>query len=280
MNGFGAISNCGFCDSTLAVWTLLFNDKIFVPFGKNEYEAWVKSFEYYGVLRAADFHNWLIPIDDFRYSNSVEEYLDRREFIKVYKTKTNNSFRTNTSADQSFIELSYLLELAANEEVTVSLKRAEYALIGELTVIDSISTTSYFESDERPIIFPDLTGIDLPTIIKLRKSGFHKRFIEYCEELKILKDKSSRDNKVLIDLFETVSSVKPNLTETILKGIASNFPVEMKFNPASLAILSGDIERCKKLKKESGWLFFLSEVNAARGNNLVIQGPGGAGLDS
>lgn len=269
MNDFGAISNSGFNDSTLAVWTLLFNDKIFMPFGKNEYEAWVKSFEYYGVLRAADFHNWLIPIDDFRYSDSVEEYLDRRKFIKAYTTKTNDSFRVYMSADQSFIELSYLLELAANEEVTVSLKRDEYTLVGELTVIDSISTTSYFESEERPVIFPDLAGIDLPTIIKLRKSGFRQCFTEYCEDLKDLKGNSRINSKVLSDLFKTISSVKPNLTETILKGIASNFPVEMKFNPASLTILGGDIEKCKKLKKESGWLFFLSEVNAARGNNVL-----------
>jgi hypothetical protein len=110
---------------------------------------------------------------------------------------------------------------------------------------------------------PDLNSLSWERVLELRH---HPKLADFRKKLDTLqkeldgKDASAAAQLLqeleLKDLREFAMLCKPQRRECILRGLASNVPLPIPVNPASIVLSGMEIKRTYQLDKRFGWLYF------------------------
>jgi hypothetical protein len=121
---------------------------------------------------------------------------------------------------------------------------------------------------------PDLESQPWEKIVELRYHPFLGSFRDKVNELhaKISAgDKGSISELVdeifLADMEKMIRLFRPSTSRTIVKGIASNVPLPIPINPASVVFALQDVMKERDIKGKYGWLYFLLDLEAPRSSS-------------
>lgn len=114
---------------------------------------------------------------------------------------------------------------------------------------------------------PDMRALPWERILDLRSHAFLEHFRRKITEL-VTALRSDVEHTIvesvreieLHDLSKLVRLVEPSPRKTILKFIASNFPLPIPVNPASVGIGLKEIKEAYERKEQFGWLYFLMDL--------------------
>ena len=115
---------------------------------------------------------------------------------------------------------------------------------------------------------PDLSNYSWDKIIELRNHQYFQNFREkiVCLNLQISTNNSKTAIEIIDeltnrDIKEIINLFKPSLKNSIVRGIASNFPLPIPINPLSIYFSGKEIKRDIDISNKYGWLFFLIDVS-------------------
>jgi hypothetical protein len=66
------------------------------------------------------------------------------------------------------------------------------------------------------------------------------------------------------DMAEMVHYFRPSKAATVVKGILSNLPLPIPFNPFSAGQAVADVLRDQRVGDRFGWLYFLMDLEGKR----------------
>lgn len=115
---------------------------------------------------------------------------------------------------------------------------------------------------------PDLSSFSWDDVVELRHHTFFSEFRRKMEDLQRILD--SGDSRSVQQLVEDISrmdmerafrSFQPSPIKSLIKTIASNFPLMIPINPISLVLNGRKIKRELDFSRKYGWLYFLFDLD-------------------
>lgn len=259
-NDIGIISLAGMLDSFTFTWALLAHRKLILPLTPCAFKQWVNKYSEYGNVNNRELNSWLYPSESLVQSNVK---LNPVTFSRAYHA-LKPCYKVYNSRQQTQIILENILQFVTSNSACLNLVHEEYKLLGKITNLKENFKMKAKNLRPVEILCPDLEGISMEGILKLRKSEFLSLFWEFIDSLENHKgDLSKIDKQIISNILELVRTVKPNVKETIFKGIIGNLPSPIVVNPAAIASSVNEVEQQIELKKKHGWLFFLADMERA-----------------
>lgn len=154
----------------------------------------------------------------------------------------------------------YWMLLNAKENCTFLPMTIEQCMLNEIFKTATDVKFSNFKNIITTMI-PDISGYSWDEIIELRHHNFWLQFRKKITDL----SESNRDKKLEQDIFEEIVKkdlldmieyFRPNVSKNIVKGIASNIPLPIPINPASIVCAGHDIMKEIDFNKKYGWIYF------------------------
>lgn len=110
-------------------------------------------------------------------------------------------------------------------------------------------------------IIPDISEYSWNEIIELRNHHYWEQFRKKISALNSDRLDSMTAHEVFNevvykDLVEMAKNLRPTVKSNIVKGVISNIPLPIPFNPVSLICTGSDIIKEIDFEKRYGWLYF------------------------
>lgn len=130
------------------------------------------------------------------------------------------------------------------------------AFAAKRRIFGRISRATEAQLEELTIAIPSLEKIEWEHVYELRKNPYISNFRDWING----NANPRRADEVQQGLWSAFSDIVPKKKSTILKGIASNIPMPIPINPASLAIAANDVRNVANFQKQHGVSIFLHDL--------------------
>jgi hypothetical protein len=263
-NELAILSYAGMYTPSLMTWACLISNRVFVPVPNPIFGTWLQTHVDYGGCNEQSLRSWLSPLDDLMaWPDWDRTILDDRSFFQRYE-RTKSWKRLNLGREAAYAETLRLIHVASEREVALFMPDDEAGALGEFMFVGKRTILAECTETMRHILLPQLDGITLAAIERLRKSDFRRHFVEYLNELANLPE--TRAEKIRLRVFESffavLGRVKPSIRTASLTGVLVNLPSPIVVNPFGIADSIANINKNIRLKRTHGWLFFLQELHA------------------
>lgn len=105
------------------------------------------------------------------------------------------------------------------------------------------------------LAIPSAENMSWENVFELRKNKNIDSFRQWIET------KGDWSGDEIIDgVWDAFAAIKPNVKGTILKGIASNIPLPIPVNPASMFFAAKDAQEVLKFRREHGAMIFFHDL--------------------
>lgn len=262
LNDLVVISSVAKHNPQLLFWACVLNKKVVLPLYAHEFELWLSSQEQYGHVDIKALRKWVLPLDEFSpLAREDDSVIDRSTFLGAYRKLP----RTNVFMDHdlAYYHLTATIKIVAEESAAVCVEGGEFDLIGQFVTIDDTSAHIFGAQNTMSLLIPDIPPLTFNHIEAIRNSSFVDRYADYINKTVATGRTDETELRKLIskNFFGLLSDVQPSTTLTTIKGIVSNTPLPILVNPAGIALAAQDVRKAIKLKRDYGWLFFLSDVH-------------------